>query len=69
MSQLPEEVLYDMRLVERHLRQGLITRAEYEKYLAQRPDVESEGEVLDLETIASGSAKASSTHDRSRSGN
>ena len=52
MAELPPEVLFDVRLVERHIRQGLTTREAYEKYVAQLSDDASEADVLDLDVLA-----------------
>jgi len=56
MAELPPEVLFDVRLVERHIRQGLTTREDYEKYVAQLSDDASEADVLDLDALAQQSA-------------
>jgi len=37
---------YDKRVVERLIRAGLVRREDYEKYLAELPDVESQSEVI-----------------------
>ena len=52
MAELPPEVLFDVRLVERHIRQGLTTREDYEKYVAQLNDDAAEADVLDLDVLA-----------------
>ncbi len=52
MAELPKEILFDTRLVERHIRQGLTTRQDYEKYVSQLEDQESEADVIDLDTLA-----------------
>lgn len=49
MRKLPEEILFDSRLVERHIRQGLTTRQDYEDWLARRPDVAGQGESLNFD--------------------
>lgn len=50
-SQLPEEILYDVRLIERHVRQGLITRQDVEKYQKALQDRAAEADVTDLEAL------------------
>jgi len=52
MREIPEEILYDQRLIERHIEQGLITREDVEKRQANLPDVKDLGEALD--TVALG---------------
>jgi len=41
---------YDVRVVDRNIREGDLTKEEYEKYLESLPDVESKGEWLQIET-------------------
>ncbi len=52
MPELIPEVLFDVRLVERHIRQGLTTREAYEKHVASLSDIASEADVLDLDALA-----------------
>jgi len=52
MPELIPEVLFDVRLVERHIRQGVLTREAYEKHVAALNDIASEAEVLDLDALA-----------------
>lgn len=52
MAETTKEVVFDVRLIERHLRQGLITREEYEKHLAQLSDAEAEADVIDTDVLA-----------------
>jgi hypothetical protein len=49
---LPEETLFDVRLVERHIRQGLTTRADYEAHLKKLADVEEQRDVIDMDVLA-----------------
>ena len=51
MRDLPDEVLFDVRLVDRHIRQGLTTREAYEKYLDKLDDAETLGEQLPVEEL------------------
>ena len=44
-----EEILYDVRIAERNIRDGAITRKEYENHLKGLPDVEEKGEPLVIE--------------------
>jgi hypothetical protein len=52
MPELTPEILFDVRLVERHIRQGLTTREAYEKHVAALNDIASEADVLDLDALA-----------------
>lgn len=56
MVKLPEEILYDIRLVERHIRQGLTTRADYEAHLKNLADAAEHADNLDVEVLANGRA-------------
>lgn len=61
MRKLPEEILFDSRLVERHIRQGLTTRKDYEEWLAKKPDVSDRAEAVDV--VAGGNAAPGSADD------
>ena len=52
-----EEFLYDVRIVQRHLREGAITKKEYDKYMSDLPDVESNSEPLITEDEDEGVAQ------------
>lgn len=39
---------FDKRLVERNITSGLITKEEYDEYLAKLPDVSDNAEVLNI---------------------
>lgn len=41
-----EEFMYDVRVTNRHIREGVITKKDYEKYLSELPDVENKSEPL-----------------------
>ncbi len=56
MVKLPEETLYDVRLVERHIRQGLITRADYDAHLKKLQDAADQADDLDMDVLANGQA-------------
>lgn len=60
MAELPPEILFDVRLVERHIRQGILTREVYEKHIAQLNDDASEADVLDLDALAQQTGSAGS---------
>ena len=53
MRQLSDDVLFDKRLVERHIRQGLITREQYEKHLEGSPDLGEDLAGIDLDALES----------------
>jgi hypothetical protein len=44
-----EEFIYDVRVTNRHIREGVITKKEYDKYLSELPDVEDKSEPLIIE--------------------
>ncbi|MEQ9617544.1 MAG: hypothetical protein RIG61_00025 [Deltaproteobacteria bacterium] len=52
-----EEFLYDVRIAQRHLREGAITKKEYDKYIAGLPDVEANSEPLIIEDENEGPAQ------------
>ena len=41
-----EEFIYDVRVTNRHIREGVITKKDYEKHLSDLPDVEEKSEPL-----------------------
>lgn len=43
---------FDTRTLETHLRDGIVTREEYEKHLEALPDVAEKGESMDAEFVA-----------------
>jgi hypothetical protein len=45
---ISQEVLFDQRLQERFIRQGLITRKQLEAWKEKLVDVESEGSKIDV---------------------
>jgi len=48
MTVTRDEILHDVRLLDRHLRNGLFTRKDLEKHLKELPDVTDQAEVLAL---------------------
>lgn len=44
----PKDYLYDVRLLERHVTQGRVTRQQLEKHLADIPDLADQAEAVDL---------------------
>ena len=51
MSELPDTVLYDKRLIERHVAKGLITRKEVEKRLGDTEDLTDQAKSISLEAL------------------
>lgn len=51
MTQLSDEILYDIRLVERHIRAGLITRKDVEAHLKAVEDQADQAEYLSFESL------------------
>ena len=51
MSETQNHILFDVRLIERNIRQGTITRQDYEKYLSELADREAQADVIDLEQL------------------
>ena len=49
MVEMKDEILNDVRLLERHIRKGLINRKDLEKRLKELPDVAEQGEILSLD--------------------
>ena len=49
-SKYVDECILDVRLVERNIRKGLITRDQYETYLKTLPDLADDGDVINLES-------------------
>lgn len=43
------DFIYDVRVSNRHIREGVISKKEYEKYLSELPDVEDKSEPLVIE--------------------
>jgi len=44
-----DEFLYDVRIAQRHLREGVITKKDYNKHLDSLPDMEANSEPLIIE--------------------
>lgn len=51
MSMQKPERLFDSRVVERYIEEGLVTREEYTAYLASLPDVAEDGETSGIQMI------------------
>jgi len=44
-----DEFLYDVRIAERNIKEGKLSKKDYEKHMASLPDVEEKGEPLIIE--------------------
>jgi hypothetical protein len=54
----PEEVLYDVRLVDRHIVKGKTTRKDHQKWLKEQEDLAESLHVVDYEQLtATGAMK------------
>ena len=49
MTKNKEELDYDVRIVDRNIREGVVSKKEYDKYVKGLPDVEEKGEPLIFE--------------------
>ena len=51
MNQLPDEILYDVRLIERHIRKGLITRKDADARLKAIEDQTDQADFLSFDSL------------------
>ena len=58
MRELPEDTLYDIRLIDRHIKEGLITEEDVQKHMSQLEDVEENSDLLDVEGLGNPGAEA-----------
>jgi hypothetical protein len=49
MTKNKEELDYDVRIVDRNIREGAVSKKDYDKYVKGLPDVEEKGEPLVFE--------------------
>lgn len=49
MTKNKEELDYDVRIVDRNIRDGVVAKKDYDKYIKDLPDVEEKGEPLVFE--------------------
>jgi hypothetical protein len=54
------DFVYDVRIIERYLREGKITKNEYEQYLKNLPDMEDEGCPLIIDDEPTGEIEVES---------
>ena len=52
MRELPEETLYDIRLIDRHIKEGLISEDDVKSRLGGLDDVEENMETFNVEELA-----------------
>jgi hypothetical protein len=56
---LADEVLYDVRLIERHIAKGMVDRKDYAKWLKEQDDLTEHAAVADYEQLtATGAVKS-----------
>lgn len=58
-----DEFLYDVRIAQRNIRDGMITKKDHDKYLKNLPDSEEKGEALVLEEEQSPQEQAEETQE------
>lgn len=46
MSEIPQEMLYDVRLIERYVRRGVLSREAVDKYLSGVKDMADSAEAI-----------------------
>jgi len=63
MVSKPENHLFDSRLVERFVRKGVITRAQYEAHLAKLEDAAPNSETISLEIVETGEIESEALAD------
>lgn len=51
MAKTQPTILFDSRLAERNIRKGLITREQYDAYLAKLDDTANNAESIELEIV------------------
>ena len=44
-----DDKLYDVRVVNRYIKEGMITQKNYESFMEKLPDVEEKSEILKIE--------------------
>lgn len=52
MHHMPDEILYDVRLVERHITKGFLTRDQVAKHLEKLEDLTAQAETLNADGTA-----------------
>lgn len=58
MREIPDDILYDQRLIERHVAQGLITQKQVDEHLKGLRDVAEHSDVIDLDNLQNPSKSA-----------
>ena len=44
-----DEKLYDVRVAERYIKEGMLTQKKYESYIKKLPDVSDKSEILNID--------------------
>ena len=52
MRELPEETLYDSRLIARHIKEGLISEEDVKKRLEDLEDCEPNMDLIDIQVLS-----------------
>ncbi|MEC9466652.1 MAG: hypothetical protein VX834_12750 [Myxococcota bacterium] len=52
--ELPSETLYDVRLIERHIKEGLITEEDVTKHISAVDDASENADVIDMDVLLGG---------------
>lgn len=63
MTKNKEELDYDVRIVDRNIREGKVAKKDYDKYLKALPDVEEKGEPLVFEDEIEEEAQAEASEE------
>lgn len=48
---MAEEFLYDVRLVERHIRKGKVDRKDHQKWMKAQEDLSEQAQVVDYDQL------------------
>jgi len=54
MREIPDDTLFDQRLIDRHIAEGLITRQQVDDRLKKLTDTAAQGETLDISELSAG---------------
>ena len=63
MTKNKEELDYDVRIVDRNIREGKVAKKDYDKYLKDLPDSEEKGEPLVFEDELEEEAQAEASEE------
>ncbi|MEE2959387.1 MAG: hypothetical protein VYA34_01490 [Myxococcota bacterium] len=51
MRDITEDTLYDVRLIERHMKEGILKQEELDAHLAKIPDSESKSSMVNVDEL------------------